>query len=132
LDEVYGLLKPNGFFIATVPCPGVELKEHFPDLYEYRILSLGSVPVLVNRKRTGQLEVTDRLAFHRGVGQTLEMRQLTTDFLHRGLLKSGFREVDFLYNDIPPIGIYLMRTFPSHSWHARNLSAVVPLAETKS
>src|ERR1035438_6246367 len=66
-----------------------------PDLYEYRILPLGGTPVLVNRRRDGHLEVTDELAFHGGVGATLEMRQFTVAALYEKLLASGFTNVRF-------------------------------------
>jgi SAM-dependent methyltransferase len=69
LMEVHRLLKPHGFLVATVPCSSGEmLREHYPDLHEYRIVPLGGAPVLINRRRDGRLEVTDELAFHGGVG----------------------------------------------------------------
>jgi SAM-dependent methyltransferase len=105
LDEIARLLKPHGFLIATVPCPGVELKEHFPDLYQYRLVPLGDRTILVNRRRDGELEITDRLSFHDGPGSTLEMRHLTIDALRAGLLRSGFSEVDFFTSDLPHLGI---------------------------
>src|ERR1035437_1192750 len=78
LTEILGLLKPHGFLVATVPCSSGEmLREHYPDLHEYRILPLGGTPVLINRRRDGHLEVTDELAFHGGVGAPLAMRRFT-------------------------------------------------------
>src|ERR1035441_3590111 len=71
--------QPHGFLVATVPCSSGEmLREHYPDLHEYRILPLGGTPVLVNRRRDGHLEVTDELAFHGGSGTTLEIDRKST------------------------------------------------------
>jgi SAM-dependent methyltransferase len=106
LTEVFRLLKPHGFLVATVPCSAGEiLREHYPDLYQYRILPLGGTPVLVNRRRDGQLEVTDELAFHGGVGATLEMRQFTVAALHQKLLATGFTDTRFFNENVPEFGI---------------------------
>jgi SAM-dependent methyltransferase len=106
LTEVFRLLKPHGFLVATVPCSSDEiLREHFPDLYQYRILPLGGAPVLVNRRRDGQLEVTGDLVFHGGTGATLEMRQFTVPALHQKLLATGFTDVRFFNENVPEFGI---------------------------
>jgi|ERR1035437_1550729 SAM-dependent methyltransferase len=106
LTEVYRLLKPHGFLVATVPCSSDEmLREHYPDLHEYRILPLGGTPVLINRRRDGHLEVTDELAFHGGVGATLEMRQFTVPALYEKLLASRFTNVRFFNENVPECGI---------------------------
>jgi SAM-dependent methyltransferase len=107
LDEISKLLKPNGFLVATVPCPVTEVKEHFPDLHQYRLVPLGETIVLINRRRDGHLEITDELAFHDGPGSTLEMRLLSTVDLRNGLLDGGFREVEFLNGDLVQIGVVL-------------------------
>ena len=106
LTEVFRLLKPRGFLVATVPCSseGI-LVEHYPDLYEYRILPLGGAPVLVNRRRDGQLEVTGDLVFHGGEGATLEMRQLTVAALHQKLLATGFTHPSFFNANVSEYGI---------------------------
>ena len=106
LLEIHRMLRPGGFLAATVPCSRAEeLQEHYPELHEYRIVPLGGVPVLVNRRRDGQLEATDKLAFHGGVGATLEMRQFTAAALHEKLLASRFTEVRFFQEDVPDWGI---------------------------
>ncbi|MGD0771327.1 MAG: methyltransferase domain-containing protein [Candidatus Solibacter sp.] len=106
LMEVHRLLKPHGFLVATVPCSGDEtLREHYPDLHEYRILPLGGAPVLVNRRRDGQLEVMGELAFHGGSGATLEMRQFTVAAVYEKLLAAGFTDLRFFNENVPEWGI---------------------------
>jgi SAM-dependent methyltransferase len=106
LTEIFRMLKPHGFLAATVPCSaGDALREHYPDLYQYRILPLGDAPVLVNRRRDGHLEVTDELVFHGGVGATLEMRQFTAPALYEKLLATGFTNTRFFNQNIPEFGI---------------------------
>jgi SAM-dependent methyltransferase len=106
LTEVFRLLKPHGFLVATVPCSSAEmLREHFPNLHQYRILPLGGASVLVNRRRDGRLEVTGDLAFHGGVGATLEMRQFTTAALYENLLAAGFTDTRFFNENVPEFGI---------------------------
>jgi SAM-dependent methyltransferase len=106
LEEVHRLLKPNGFLAATVPCNADgHMQEHFPELYQYRIVPLGNSPVLINRRRDGQLEISEDLVFHGGIGSTLEMRQFGGPPLQSCLLEAGFREVQFLMENLPEIGI---------------------------
>jgi hypothetical protein len=106
LTEVFRLLKPHGFLVATVPCTSGEIsREHYPDLYQYRILPLGGAPVLINRRRDGHLEVTGDLVFHGGEGATLEMRQFAAPALYEKLLAAGFTNTRFFHENVPEIGI---------------------------
>jgi hypothetical protein len=107
-DQVQRLLNPRGFFAATVPCNRLsqtQIREHFPDLYHYRVIPLGGSAVLINRRRDGQLEIRDDLVFHGGTGATVEMREFGLEGLRSKLLTAGFREVDFFLDDLPEIGI---------------------------
>src|SRR5439155_11859734 len=71
LSEVHSFLKPQGFFVVTVPCQiSGKVLEHFPELYEYRTVPLGGREVLVNRSRYGTVEVFDDLIFNGGTGET--------------------------------------------------------------
>jgi len=107
LEETCLLLKPHGFLAATVYCDaGDELREHFPELHEYRIVPLGGSSVLINRRRDGTFEITDKVEFHGGTGATLEMRRFGITGLRAALLRAGFREVFLLTDDIPEIGVY--------------------------
>jgi SAM-dependent methyltransferase len=110
LEEVCRLLKPHGFLAATVPCtPDDVMREHFPGLNEYRVVQLGTSEVLVNRRSDGGLEIREDLAFHEGPGAVLEMRQFGLTGLRAKLLAAGFREVHFLLDDVPEIGILFDR-----------------------
>jgi SAM-dependent methyltransferase len=106
LQEICGLLKPDGFLAATVPCtPDDTMREHFPELNEYRVIRLGASEVLVNRRCDGTLEAREDLVFHEGPGAVLEMRQFGRTGLRARLLAAGFREVHFLLDDVPEAGI---------------------------
>src|SRR5262249_40360504 len=101
LEEMCRLLKPTGFLGITIYChPSDIMREHFPDLHEYRVLRLGDSQVLVNRRRDGSLEVRDDLVFHGGSGVTLEMREFGITALRARLRAAGFQEVEFLTSDI--------------------------------
>jgi hypothetical protein len=107
LKEVYRLLKPHGFFGVTVYCNRLDrMREHFPELNEYRVVPLGDSEVLINRRRDGSLEIMDKLTFHGGSGATLEMREFGISALRAGLFDAGFREVDFLTCNVSPHGVF--------------------------
>ena len=62
LEEACRLLKPHGFLGITIFCnPIDQMREHFPELNEFKIVPLGKSPVLVNRRRDGTLEIRDDL-----------------------------------------------------------------------
>jgi SAM-dependent methyltransferase len=106
LQEACRLLNPRGFLGITVYCnPLDQMREHFPELSEFRIVRLGDEQVLVNRRRDGGLEVRDGLIFHGGSGATLEMREFGMTALQNQLLKASFREVFFLTENLPAIGV---------------------------
>jgi len=108
LEEIARLLKPLGFLAATVPVtPDDVMREHFPELGEYRVVRLGASDVLVNRRGDGSLEARDDLVFHEGPGAVLEMRQFGRTGLRAKLLAAGFREVHYLLDDVADAGILL-------------------------
>ena len=107
-EETRRMLKPHGFLGITVYCnPEDRLREHFPELHEFRIVPLGDSSVLINRRRDGTLEILDDLTFHGGSGATLEMREFGATALRAQLLAAGFRAVDFLTENVPESGILL-------------------------
>jgi SAM-dependent methyltransferase len=106
LEEMCRLLKPNGFLGVTIYCqPGDQMREHFPDLNQYLIVTLGDSNVLINRRRDGALEVRDDVVFHGGSGVTLEMREFGITGLRSSLLAAGFRDIHLLAAEIPEIGV---------------------------
>ena len=106
LHEMCLLLKPHGFLGLTIYCnTEAGIREHFPELHEYRVVPLGQSMVLINRRRDGALEIRDDLVFHGGSGATLEMREFGLPALQCELSAGGFRECEFLTDNIPEIGI---------------------------
>jgi SAM-dependent methyltransferase len=106
MRQLCRMLKPRGFLGVTIFCaPSDRMREHFPELHEYRVLPLGGSQVLINRRADGTLEVRDDLIFHGGTGATLEMREFGATALREKLSASGFREVEFLMENRPEIGV---------------------------
>jgi hypothetical protein len=106
LNEITSLLKPNGFLCVTVFCGlDADAREHFPGLFEYKVVQLGSKFVLVNMTAEGRSEVYDNITLHAGVGETVEMRTLGKGSLLAALRDAGFSEVEFLSQCIPEFGV---------------------------
>ena len=106
LEETCLLLKPRGFLALTIFCnPQDEMREHFPDLNEYRVAPRGTSQVLINRRRDGSLEIRDDLVFHGGTGATLEMREFGITALKQKLCAAGFLDFEFLDENLPEIGV---------------------------
>ena len=110
LHEMCLLLKPHGFLGLTIYCGAQgDIREHFPELHEYRVVPLGQSMVLINRRRDGALEIREDLVFHGGAGATLEMREFGIPALQRELSEAGFEDCEFLTDNIPPIGVLFDR-----------------------
>ena len=106
LKGLWSLLNPHGFLIGSVFCNSADqLREHFPELHQYRVIQLGGAAVLANRRRDGTLEIRDDLIFHGGSGSTLEMREFGSTALRDGLLSAGFLEVYLFSDNLPEKGI---------------------------
>jgi SAM-dependent methyltransferase len=90
------LLKPGGFVIFTTPWGGDgDTAEHFPNLYDWRLVRLSSGYVVLNRTTEGKLETFDDLVFHGGPGSVLEMRIFSKKGLLANCAASGFTRVTF-------------------------------------
>jgi len=111
------LLKPGGVLILTTPClavPGLQTREHFPDLHDYEIVEAedGKFRV-VNRTVTGEVQEFDDLIFHEGPGVALEMRLFSEQDLLRDVRAAGFRQVTLRRDPIWKYGIFWGSP---HSW----------------
>jgi hypothetical protein len=104
-NNLRGLLKPGGSVIFTTPwgCDG-DTTEHFPNLYDWRLVRLSSGYVLLNRTTRGTLETFDNLVFHGGPGSTLEMRVFSKKGLEANCATAGFQKIIFA-EDYPEFGI---------------------------
>lgn len=102
------LLKKEGCLILTVPftLEESETKEHFSDLFEYKIEKDNGSYKLNNKRRDGINEVFKDLIFHDGPGSTLEMRLFAKAALERELKEAGFSEIKFVQEDTPEFGIF--------------------------
>ena len=90
------LLKPGGVLVLTVPfAMDGPTREHFPDLYAYRIERQADTYVLVNRTRAGVEQRFEELVFHGGPGSTLELRLFSKPGLAQVLADGGFTDVTF-------------------------------------
>ena len=106
LETACRLLKPAGFLALTVFCnPQDQMKEHYPELHDFRIARLNDSLVIVNRRRDGTVEIHENPIFHGGPGSTLEMREFGISALKAALLSAGFSTVRFLSEDVPQFGI---------------------------
>lgn len=96
-DQLARVLRLRGFALLTVPWkPAGSTDEHFPELWDWRIdFSDPDGPVLVNRKRNGDVETRRDIVFHGGGGQTLEMRLFSRPSLIQHLRQAGFGRIRF-------------------------------------
>jgi SAM-dependent methyltransferase len=104
--NIYRLLKPDGLLLLTVPYgPEGRTTEHFPELHEYGLASVGGRVVLVNRRRDGSMEVFENLCFHGGCGSTWEMRVYSEASLMEILTGAGFSEIRIAAENVPEFGV---------------------------
>ena len=106
-DGLRSLLTPNGVAIITVPYQLQEPTiEHFENLNEWCLCTLGEHRVLLNRTRHGAYEIFDKLTFHGGTdGPSLEMRIFGKDDLSANLTRSGFY-FKVIEEEWPEFGIF--------------------------
>ena len=92
----FELLKPGGLLIMSVPFSlAPHTKEHFPDLYDFKLEQRGGHWVLINTRSDGTREEYSDLVFHGGPGSTLEMRLFSKDDVRRLLSQAGFTQITF-------------------------------------
>jgi SAM-dependent methyltransferase len=94
-NNLYKMLKNGGFLIFSVPFTYGEHIEHFPRLYDYKIVNDGGNYVLHNKTSDGTIELFHNLCFHGGPGNVLEMRLFSKDSIISFLKNSGFVDIVF-------------------------------------
>jgi SAM-dependent methyltransferase len=94
-ENAHRLLKPSGVLIFTVPYSlEASMLEHYPEIHEFGFAQVGGATVLVNRTRTGELQVFEKPVFHGpGAGKALELREYTEADVKRMLTDAGFSDV---------------------------------------
>ena len=94
-DNLSNLLKPGGVAIFSVPYgKGDKSVEHFPELYDYKIIEKEGRSVLENVTRNGTLQTFENLRWH---GATLEMRWFSESPLIKEFRRAGLGNVT-IYN----------------------------------
>ena len=95
-QNLYKMLKSGGFLIFSVPYTNhdtIDHKEHFPELYDYKIISNNGKFQLLNTTQGGKKQVFENLCFHGGPGNVLEMRVFSKKSLFDFLEKAGFTDI---------------------------------------
>jgi SAM-dependent methyltransferase len=102
------LLKPSGVLILTVPYSiEASMLEHYPEIQEFGFAQVGDGVVLVNRTRSGQMQVFENPVFHGpGPGKALEMREFTEAELKRTLVEAGFAGARIYAEKYLPYGVW--------------------------
>jgi hypothetical protein len=100
------LLGPDGFFLFTVPfTKSGNTVEHFPSMYDFRVIETAGKRFLYNVTKDGKEEIYDQLIFHGGDGMTLEMRVFSEPDLVQQIKKAGFSSIRIYRDVVPEYGI---------------------------
>ncbi len=110
---LHRMLKPDGLLLMTTPYNlGGKTTEHFPELHQYALATVGGRTILVNRRRDGSMETFQNLTFHQapaqtrgGHGSSREMRVFTEESLRAILCNAGFPDVHFGSENFAEFGI---------------------------
>ena len=104
--NLHALLKPGGVLVFSVPYAlRGKTVEHYPDLYDFRIVGEKDNRQLINRTQDGREQVFTDLRFHGGAGATLELRIFSLPDLQTHLEKAGFQDIRVHSEDYPEWGI---------------------------
>lgn len=106
-ESLVRLLKPTGVLVMTVPYSiEASMSEHYPDAHEFGFVRLGARLALVNRTRSGEVQVFDNPVFHVSWGgDALEMREFTESALREIIGNCGFHSVHTYAEDDPAFGV---------------------------
>jgi hypothetical protein len=108
------MLRDGGAMVFSVPwIPSGTTSEHFPDLFDFRIVKESGRYTLHNTTREGVAQRFSELIFHGGPGSTLEMRLFAYDDLVRHFAGAGFSEPIVLRREVPRFGIDWTDTYCS-------------------
>lgn len=107
-NNLYKMLKCGGSIIFSVPYTNGEHKEHFPNLYNYKIVKENGIYILYNTTIENKTETFNNLHFHGGPGNVLEMRVFSKKSIISFLEKSGFVNITFydITEDMKKYGIF--------------------------
>ncbi|MHB8131760.1 MAG: hypothetical protein ACYDEX_22525 [Mobilitalea sp.] len=106
--NLFHILKKGGVCIFSVPyVKGGLTKEHYSDLFDYKIIDKMGIKILMNKTFDGVKQQYDNLIFHGGPGATLEMRLFGEVSLFSNIEKAGFTKVRCFDNSIPEYGILM-------------------------
>lgn len=107
-ENLYRILRGNGVCVFSVPySKRGTTKEHFPGLFEYKIVKQKGKRVLMNRTKDGIVQLFEDLRFHGGSGATLEMRIFSESSLLKNIAEAGFINIKIHEDDKPEYGIIL-------------------------
>jgi SAM-dependent methyltransferase len=97
-DNLFKMLKPGGCLIFSVPYTYGEHKEHYPNLYNYKIEYNNGEYILHNVTIDNKTEIFKNLCFHGGPGNVLEMRIFSKKSLTLFIESAGF--IDIIFHEI--------------------------------
>jgi hypothetical protein len=98
-DNVYTMLKPNGFIVFSVPFVYGNHQEYYPNLHDYKIMTHDDETILVNTTINDKNEIFNDLKFHGDNNTKLEMRMFTKSSLIKYLCDAGFIDIEFYEPD---------------------------------
>jgi SAM-dependent methyltransferase len=106
-ENAHRLLKPGGVLILTVPYSlEASMLEHYPEIHEFGFAQVGGETVLVNRTKSGELQLFEKPVFHgHDAGKALEMREYTEADVKRMLADAGFATARIYAENYPAYGI---------------------------
>lgn len=94
-NNLYTMLKPNGFIVFSVPFIYGKHIEYYPNLYEYKIIERDDEKVLVNTTIDKKIEYFEDLKFHGQNHTKLEKRMFTKSSLIKYFYDAGFIDIEF-------------------------------------
>lgn len=117
------VLKSGGTLILTVPIlpkEGSQTVEHFPNINKFKIIELDGDHILINKTKSGNVEMYSDLRFHGGPGTTLEFRIFSQSHVVELLKDAGFEDIKMD-----------MTSYPEHAINLEKSSSPVFVAKRK-